>query len=347
MNLMKAAEILIEKIKKDYRDDVSVVIMMGSGIYGATHAKSDLDMYFVPKTERGFALGKVCIIDGIGFDFWALSWERLARITAHEERITSIVTEGRVLYYGSEEDKVRFDALREQALDTRDRLKCARRAKEQLKNVYGDYFKLSMAETLYDARMCAICILYTLGHVIALLNGETVKRGRGKLKAELAAMPLTPESFEGWYDTLFNTEDLAAIQRDCRRLIDGTARLVETELEKREGARTFREGMEFIFEEMINFYNKIEHAVEIGDSVTALFAAVELQYEFEACFARTGVSARALPDIVSAWHPGDLNELRETALQHQQAVRALLAQHEVPVCTFRDFEALEAYYTNA
>ncbi|WLR54502.1 hypothetical protein LC048_19030 [Mesobacillus subterraneus] len=53
MEIIKAAEILIEKIKKDYRDDVACVVIMGSYIYGDSHSRSDLDLYFIPKTERG------------------------------------------------------------------------------------------------------------------------------------------------------------------------------------------------------------------------------------------------------------------------------------------------------
>lgn len=74
MEPIKAAQILIEKIKQDYLEDIAVVVVMGSYIYNDTHRKSDLDMYFVPKTERGKNLGKVFIIDGVGYDFWPIHW---------------------------------------------------------------------------------------------------------------------------------------------------------------------------------------------------------------------------------------------------------------------------------
>ncbi|MDY0257409.1 hypothetical protein [Gudongella oleilytica] len=50
METLKAADILIEKIKKDYKENVAVVVIMGSTIYGDTHSRSDLDMYFVVNT---------------------------------------------------------------------------------------------------------------------------------------------------------------------------------------------------------------------------------------------------------------------------------------------------------
>ncbi len=53
MKPIYAVELLIEKIKRDYRDDVALVVIMGSTIYADTHSRSDIDMYFVPKTEAG------------------------------------------------------------------------------------------------------------------------------------------------------------------------------------------------------------------------------------------------------------------------------------------------------
>ena len=109
MKTYKAAELLIEKIKKDYKDDIALVVMMGSNLYQETHKKSDLDLYFVPKTDRGYNLGFVFIIDDIGYDFWPISWERLTKIAHHDERISAIISEGKVLYYGDDKDLKHFN----------------------------------------------------------------------------------------------------------------------------------------------------------------------------------------------------------------------------------------------
>ncbi len=70
MKPIKEAELLIEKIKRDYSNDISLLVIMGSTIYNDTHERSDIDMFFVPKTERGFNLEFTFIIDEIGYDFW-------------------------------------------------------------------------------------------------------------------------------------------------------------------------------------------------------------------------------------------------------------------------------------
>jgi len=108
MQAIKAADVLIDVIKEEYRDDIAFVLIMGSNIYHDTHAKSDLDLLFAAKTERGNKLASAFIIDGIGFDIWCISWERLERIANHDERITSIITEGKLIYYGNDEDLEKF-----------------------------------------------------------------------------------------------------------------------------------------------------------------------------------------------------------------------------------------------
>jgi predicted nucleotidyltransferase len=116
IDLEKLKDTLLDKIRKDYANDISLVHVHGSYISGNRHNLSDLDIFFVPKTERGFKLGFTFILDNIGIDFWALSWERLERIANHEEVVISLLTEGNILYYCSEEDLNRFYGLREKAL---------------------------------------------------------------------------------------------------------------------------------------------------------------------------------------------------------------------------------------
>jgi hypothetical protein len=342
MDVLKAAEILIEKIRKDYQDDVAVVVIMGSYIYDALHSRSDLDMYYVPKTERGRNLARVFIIDGIGFDIWPISWERLERIAGHEEKITSIVTEGRVLYHGSEEDLERFNQLRAKGLDVSDRNKFMDKAQKQVDQAYKAYFRLLRAEQLPDARMQAMGIIFPLTYAIALLNGTTVKRGRGKLKQEIMDMPLVPPDFPELYDTVFSSMDMDEMRNAYGQLIHETQELVRKEQDRLRPAASFTENLDGFYEELINFYNKIYHACEIGDTCTALFAATEIMYEIEDAFTGTGVSPGLLPDIVGAFDPQDIGHFLDVVKAHQEAFVALLQEKGVTLRVLQDFSELEA-----
>lgn len=343
MQPIYAAELLINKIKKDYVDDIAVVVIMGSTLYGDTHNRSDLDLYFVPKTERGNRLCFTFIVDGIGFDFWAISWDRLERIANHDERIASIITEGKVIYCSSAADEKRFKEIKEKALDTSDHRKFLNKASSKLNEAYQDYYRLQEAKCLGDARMAAVGMVYGITDMLALLNRIPVKRGRGKLKTEIMNMPFVPEHFSELYDTAFFSSDTNEIRKSYGELIENTQALLKREYGKITGPRLFSESLSGFYEEMINAYNKIYHSCEIEDPVTALFASVELTHEIKQAFEGTGVSVGPLPDIVGAYNPEDLSKLCRTAHDHQNRFESLLKANGVAIREFRSFDELEAF----
>jgi len=344
MKPLKAIDILIEKIKNDYKEDIACVVIMGSTIYNDTHSRSDLDMYFITNTERGNNLGKVFIIDGIGYDFWPISWERMERIADHNERITSILTEGHVVYHSSETDLAKFNALKLKALDTTDKKKFIVQSKIQLDEMYRAVFNLSHADSLKTARQEAMNIIYASTYSIALLNQETVKRGRGKLKAEIMSMPVVPNDFERLYDTVFISKDLDEIKKNYQLLVQNTEALIYQVEQATVELSPVVDHLGYLYEELINCYNKIYRACEIDDAVTPLFAAVELMNELEAAFEGTTGSCNKLPDLISLYNPADLKSFSVEVEKHQTTLETLLESYGVPIQRFEDFDEMGAYF---
>jgi hypothetical protein len=279
MNMMRLAEALIEKIERDYKDDISLVHLHGSYAYGAEHDKSDLDIYFVPKAQRGYKLGCTFILDGIGCDLWALSWERLERIAAHEERTASIITDGKILWYSSDEDLNRFEQLQATANDKSDRTAWLERVNKILDGIYKDMFMLQNSEDITEIRAYAIRLIYTISFALAQFNMEPICRGRKLLKDEILAMPLVPEDFTVLYDSVFLENNTSKIKKSAVKLVLSTEKLLSDELSKTTVQHGFIDVFDGWYEEMIQSYNKIYHACETGDIFTPLFAAVEYSYE--------------------------------------------------------------------
>jgi hypothetical protein len=342
MKVMKAAELLIEKIKKDYKDDIAVVVVMGSHLYNQTHAKSDLDMYFIPKTDRGFQLGTVFIIDGIGYDFWPISWDRIARIASHDERIGAIITEGKVIYYGTEDDLNKFNSYKEKALDVQNQGHFIWKAHEKIKSSYMDYVELNRSLTLSDVRFNGIKLIYSVTEAISLLNRITIKRGRGKLLSEILAMPLVPQDFKANYLTLFESHDMDSIKSALLKMFEDTRHLIEsTQANHQKGS--FKDEAHGFYEELINHYNKIERAYEIHDFQTALFAACEINIELHGILGNRGVDLSCLPDLMQAYDQDNLKPLLDASKKHQEELVALLISHGVSIRIIKDENALKAY----
>jgi len=339
-DLMRLTDILIEKIKRDYKDDISIVHIHGSYAYDDTHELSDLDIYFVPKTSRGFNLGCTFIFSGIGCDFWALSWERLEHIASHGERIASIITDGQVIYYGADEDLARFEQLKTRAAGTSNRKDWLQRARNVLDKAYKDGFAVQNAETLSEVRTHTIGLIYNLSFVLAQLNQVTIKRGRKLLKQEILAMPLVPDDFTTLYDSIFLSNDIQTVKSSCVFLLQNTEKLMSAEMA--DHPAPFAEVFGGWYEEMIQSYNKIYHACEAGDMYTPLFASVEFSSELEGMFKRAAISPE-LPDMVKAYDSGDLEKIAAAAHAHQSAFEALLKENGIKPLAFSTFEEVKQF----
>jgi hypothetical protein len=98
---------------------------------------------------------------------------------------------------------------------------------------------------------------------------------------EIMNMPHVPKDFEVLYETVSISSNLSEIKKAYEQLLANTEELILTEQKKGRMTASFIHNVSGLYEEMINCYNKIEHALEIGDNTTALFAAVQLTHEFE------------------------------------------------------------------
>ena len=345
MNIYNIAELFIEKVRRDYPNDISLVVVMGSYIYNDTHDKSDLDIYFVPKTERGYNLGFTFILDEIGFDMWPISWERLERIASHDERITSIVTEGKVIYYSSVEDLTRLDELKAKALDTSDKSVFTKKSKEAFSKSYELIYRIQEAKSLGQLRRYGIQFINTIGYALALLNGTTIKRGRGKLKQELLSNKLVPENFSSLYDTLFFSSDMETIKHDLLELMKNTEELIDIELAKYRNRGSASDVLYGFFEELISSYNKIEHAYDLNNPFTCLFAGCEIQDEIDDILQYADLEKPDFPDIAMSYDPGHLQKIAHAAQDHKKQFTDFLQENNVSIRRFENLEEYEKYLT--
>ncbi|RJX25550.1 MAG: hypothetical protein C4537_04250 [Acholeplasma sp.] len=342
MNMQPVLEIIIDTIKNDYKDDIAIFVIMGSHLYQETHSKSDLDMYYIPKTKRGYDLASVFIIDGIGFDLWPISWERIEKIAKHEERIGSIVSEGRVVYYSSDDDLKRFNEMRALANDQSNPGHFIYRSRNQIKTVYQDLYFLDQASSISEVRYYAIQVIYGLTFALALLNQITIKRGRAKLLSEILNMPFVPDAFEEHYLKIFNSKDIKTIQEAIHHLVSSTQTLINdrwyTLID-----HSFKDEAQGFYEELINNYNKIERAYHVNDKITSLYAAAEIDHEIDDIISHRGVSLDGLPNLLEAYDPSDLSKIYKRSREHQQKLVEILTLNHVKINVISDLEELKTF----
>lgn len=104
---------IAEKAEREYAEDISLVLIYGSYVNGTANSRSDVDCCFIPKTERGYEMAAGFILEGVGYDIFPMSWERIERIACLRENLTPLVGDAEIIFCGSAEDMARFQGMQE------------------------------------------------------------------------------------------------------------------------------------------------------------------------------------------------------------------------------------------
>ena len=65
---------LKERAAGPFAGDLSLVAAYGSHFNGTETEYSDVDCYFIPKTDRGWEFAADFLLAGVGYDVFPLSW---------------------------------------------------------------------------------------------------------------------------------------------------------------------------------------------------------------------------------------------------------------------------------
>jgi hypothetical protein len=117
IDVLQVANALVSHVQKAYAQNVAIVAYYGSYAMDTASAGSDLDMYYIPDAGKAESLYRSFVVAGIPFEFWPVSWEFAEEIASGKHRwavAPSILTNARVLYWRSDADLERFDALKAQ-----------------------------------------------------------------------------------------------------------------------------------------------------------------------------------------------------------------------------------------
>lgn len=288
----KIVEWIMNKVKTEYADDVSLVLLYGSYINGTANSKSDVDCYYIPKTEHGYNLGMGFILDGVGYDVFPMSWERITGIANLQECLLPLVGDVRVIYCGDSRDSERFKEIQaklhsnlandEYVKDTaRKRCEDANRMCEQMK----------LGRSLSEIRKIAGHVIMTLADAVAIYNYDYFHFGLKKQYENLACnFPDVPQSIITGYKkviTSLNENDVIDATVDLlKNVCDYTQSTVKSHAdiisnEVTVAVEVNASWLAGLYEEISSTFNKIYVCCESGNYILAFLSAVCLQRELD------------------------------------------------------------------
>ena len=318
-----------ETVRKHYAGKVALVCLYGSHINGTANEKSDVDCYFVPKTQDGMDLARTFLLEGVGYDLFPMSWQRLEAIAQLEQSHQPLVKDVQVLYADSPDDLKRLEAVKRQLQDSladpvlRNKAAQARFARACSRLPLA-------ADDAKTARLKAGGLLMDVAEVFAFGQGEYYHYGLKRQFRDLLSLPDIPDGLEERYLAVVRAETPAEIACACRSLLECCPwPVMQNQQPVAWGSRPSAEQLAGLYEEISSTFLKIYRCADIGDPVLAFLSAVCLQWE--------------LPwtDLLSCYRYDDLKTLAENARKAEAQLRQELKQAGIELKEYQTFAEFE------
>lgn len=350
----KIVDWIVKRAEHNYADDISLILLYGSFINGTANSRSDVDCYFIPKTERGYQFAIDFIIDGIGYDIFPMSWERVKNIVNLKEVIVPCVGDVEILFYNSKEDLDKFQRLQKQLKKNLENKEYTQSiAQERFKNACDVYAQMGNCNGLADVRACAGNILMTIADAVAVYNQDYFHFGLKKQYEDLQKFKNVPENFIELYLSIIQAEKVEEIKSHCRLILKSLSEYMgwefiqrnidcEEDINRKEKTLDYKFLAE-IYEEISSTFNKIYICSEKENYILAFLSAVCLQNEFNELSQEQGIPHY---DILSSYHYDNLSVLEKNVQEIEKDFIRLITDGGGTIKVFSNYEDFEERIEN-
>ena len=212
----KLIDMVIERAKRDFPDDIALIGLTGSFNTNDFHEKSDLDLIIVNNTGRGWEISDGFIFDDVGYDIYCTPWDNLEKKAELDCVGVSSLTDLQILYYAKPEYLERLNALKEKALKKLSEdinAECINRAEKHIDLAKQNYADMCLSCDLGTVRYASSELLYNVINSIVSLNNTCIKRGVKRYFEELSTYSHLPEDFENLYMSLIDAKTVDNIRK--------------------------------------------------------------------------------------------------------------------------------------
>ena len=349
---------VIDKIEKEYKDDVALLIgIKGHATDGDEHG--EIFDYFVPATERGNELAETFIIDGVGHDLYPRSWVRLEN-SVNLNDMPIVLDNATILYSRSEEDTKRFE-------------ECRKRLQENLCNdtfVYGKalecmdkaleiYRSIIFEEKLYRVRSEADCIHEWLSRALAYLNhtytesaiyseSQAYNKDEKSRIYSCPEMKTVPKGFFTNAQKLLESDDVEVLQKTVFDLLKSTRSFILEHKpkvspagdsadgsSKKEESKVDYQGLADWYQELSLTWRRLRYFCQNKMVEKAYTDACYLQEEFLYIAQEYKVEEFNLLD---SYDKNNLSLLADMANKLEITIQGILAEHGVKINSYSSVE---------
>ena len=343
MNKKKGADLAdwaIKKVQSEYANDVCLLLE-----HRTLKLEKDMEdtafSFYIPATNRANGLARTFIINGIGYDLFPMSWERIENMADVKDYNTTCLADAEILWARSDEDKQRFISLQKrlQANLQNPQYMCERAVKwlDFAKSIYQD--DVLFEEKLYKVRENAGHICDLLSIAVAFVNLRYFTHGQTNQIQELSKMEKVPQGFVKLYRDII-TEPLPDVQkRLCHELITMTKEFLDVQDKSRalqvpQSAPDFTELASW-YQELCYTWRRVYHWCNENDPVNAYIWCCNLQTEVDEWGTKFGIVDI---DIFGSFNANDLTAFRKRAEEVEQNFRQAIQKSGVELDEYKTID---------
>ena len=328
----------VDKVQREYHEDVSLLLMYGSYENGTANPLSDVDMYFIPKTEGAQELSTTFIIEGVGYDLFPMSWSRVKDIADFNDYLTPCLGNVKILYCNSPEDRERFEKLQARLqANLADKKFMLTKACQRLEEAVRLYGQLVFADDLGQARTLSGYVAMFLAEAVAYTNQTYFARGLKTQLEDLKGMAALPRDFIFLYEGVAKANSTQELRGICQQMITNTKELIEAEQEPTSARESNPDysALANWYQELVSTWNKIKVACATGNTVLAYLSGTCLQRELDRIAAEYGLGSL---DLMGAYAADDLNQLQSRAALIQKTVIQVIKAQGITLAEYATVE---------
>jgi len=321
---------LIEKVKRDYEEDIDAIICYGSYVTQTYNEQSDLDFFFIPKTKKANEMCLQFIVNDIGYDFWPITWKRLEGFITLKEDFVSLIGKGELVYYRNDEVLSKFYdmKMRSQKLLDND-LKTA--IQKHLYKSKALYFDMYQENTDYVSE-----ILNHLITAVAYINKQYIIKSPSHLKEEIKHYEVLPIDFEERIEKIIS-HSYMVISTEIEKLIVDVEKLSKKQFYKNQMIE-----LNGFYEELKSTYNKVYHGCEVEDFMKVYFALNQICKEVKGVL-NEDYDAYPFPDLTKEIRTKRFKSIKNMTKIHEETFCFILKEYNETVKAFSSNDQFITY----
>ncbi|CAI6085619.1 hypothetical protein PAECIP112173_04701 [Paenibacillus sp. JJ-100] len=338
---------VIERVKRDFLDDIAIIGLTGSFNTGDFHEKSDLDLIIINNTEKGWGISDCFILDDVGYDIYCTPWNsRIQEQSTLESPHVSSLTELKILYYAKPEDLEKLNDFRQKALDALAKPigeECLNRAIKWIDLAKRAYSDTMLGEDVGSVRQASADVLYNLVNALVSMNNTYIKRGIKQCLQEIRSFRYVPDDLESLYMSIIEAPSIEEIRIASFKLLKSVVRLHSAMCDNFivKPVPTF-ENLKGTYEELwCNYRNKMLYSVINNDASFAFLSAFGAQEYLDYMAEEKGTKKF---NLMQYFDTSDLQVMNENFLKIMDEYLDEYDKVGREVKRFTTFEQLYAHY---